>query len=79
MAPKFNKGQKVIIKPVSNQQLSPRDTDIEQYTGQIGEVTDYYWVSLSQGTNVVYLYTVRIGADQKEIALHEDELEMCPV
>ena len=79
MAPRFNKGQKVIIKPVSNQQLSARDTDLEQYTGQIGEIRDYYWISLSQGANVLYLYSVRIGADQKEIVLHEDELEMCTV
>ena len=78
MAPKFKKGQKVIIKPVSNQRLSPRDTDLEQYTDQIGEVADYYWISLSQGANVVYLYTVRIGTGYKEIVLHEDELEMYP-
>ncbi len=78
MAPKFNIGQKVVIKPVSNQRLSPRDTDVEQYAGQIGEVADYYWISLSRGTNVFYIYTIRIGTGHKEIVLHEDELEMYP-
>ena len=75
MAPKYEIGQKIIIKPVSNQRLSPRDSDLEPYAGQIGEVTDYYWVSVGRGAQVFYMYTVGIGNGHKEIVLHEDELE----
>jgi len=72
MAPKYEIGQKVIITPVRNQHLSPRDSNIEPYAGQSGTVTDYYWIS--RGAEVFYIYTVRIGNDDKEVVLHEDEL-----
>ena len=76
MAPKYNIGQKVVITPVSNQHPSPRDAGLEQYAGQVGEVTDFYWVSPNTG-KVFYIYTVRIGEEQKELVLHEDEIEAC--
>ena len=74
MAPKYEIGQKVIIRPVSDQPLSLRESDIESYAGQIGEITDYYWISPRTG-QFFYIYTVRIGADYKDVVLHEDELE----
>ena len=77
MAPKYKIGQKVIITPVKNQHLSPRDSDLEPYAGQVGEVTDYHWISPSTTVGVFYIYTVRIGTGHKEVVLHEDELEVC--
>lgn len=73
MAPKFEIGQKVTVIPVRGQPLSPRDSDIEQYSGQTGEVTDYYWIRPNTG-KVFYIYTVRIGNGHNEVVLHEDEL-----
>lgn len=72
MAPKYEIGQKVVITPVKPQSFTPRDADIEGYAGQSGQITDYYWVALNRG-GVVYIYTVRVG--DREVALHEDEVE----
>ncbi len=74
MGPKYEIGQKVTISLVNNQRLSPRDDNLESFTGQSGEITDYYWIS-PRGNEVFYIYTVRVGAGHKEIVLHEDELE----
>ena len=74
MPPKYVIGQKVIVTPVKNQQLSVRDADIETYAGQSGKVVDYHWISISKG-EILYLYTVQIGAGDKELVLHEDEVE----
>jgi hypothetical protein len=75
MAPKYNIGQKVTIKPVGTQSLSARDSGLEQYAGQSGTVIDYYWISLGGGARSFYVYTVRVGTEDEEITLHEDELE----
>ncbi len=74
MDPKCRIGQKVVIRPVSEQVAPPRDATLEPYAGQVGEVTDCYWLSPQAG-KVFYLYTVRVGEDRSEIALHEDEVE----
>ena len=74
MAPKYEIGEKVRIRTVTRQHLSPRDCDIEPYAGQSGKVTDYYWISLHRG-EAFYIYTVKVEADNKEIVLHEDEIE----
>ena len=74
MAPKYEIGRKVIIAPGKNQKLSPRDSDIEPYAGQIGEIIDYYWISPNRG-EMFYIYTIRMETDGKEVVLHEDELE----
>lgn len=74
MASKYEKGQKVIVTPVKNQQLSPRDSDIGVYEGECGKVTDYYWVSTGQSA-VFYIYTVRMETDHKDIIVHEDEIQ----
>ncbi|MFC1911573.1 hypothetical protein ACFLXG_00200 [Chloroflexota bacterium] len=75
MAPRYEIGQKVRIRPVSSQPLSPRDSGLEQYAGQHGEVADYYWITLDMGSTVVYTYTIRVGESREEVVLHEDELE----
>ena len=74
MAPKYEIGQKVIITPVKNQHLSPRDSDIGAYAGRSGQVTDYYWINTGSG-EAFYIYTVQIEAGPEDIVLHEDELQ----
>ena len=73
MAPKYEIGWKVIITPVGGQHLSPRDSDIEPYAGHSGTIIDHYWIS--RGAEVFYIYTVRVGNGNKEVVVHEDELE----
>ncbi len=75
MKPKFVVGQKVIITPVAKTPLSPRDSQLEQFIGQSGEVSDYYWVSFDRGTKAFYIYSIRVGSTEDEIVLHEDELQ----
>jgi len=74
MEPKYQIGQKVIIKQFKTKSRSARDSDIGQYAGQSGTVADYYWLSPNRG-EVFYIYTVKIGNGQKEIVLHEDEIK----
>ena len=73
MEPKYKIGQRVIAKLVKSQSLSARDSGIEQYAGQSGIVTDYYWIRPSAG-GVFYIYTVKMGESQEEIVLYEDEI-----
>ena len=74
--PKYMVGQKVIIQPTSEQSLTQRENDINQYAGQIGEISNYYWMNPPSG-QVFYIYNVRVGIDRKEIAVYEDEIEAC--
>ena len=74
MAPKYEVGQAVIVRPASSEHLSPRDSGLEPFAGRQGTVKDYYWISLSRRA-VFYIYSVRIGNSRKELVLHEDELE----
>ena len=74
MAPKYSIGQKVKIKLAESQHTSSRDCSIDTYVGQIGEVTNYYWIS-PHSSEVFYIYVVRDGPGHKEIALHDDEIE----
>ena len=74
MTHKYDRGQKVIITPVKNQHVSPRDSDIGAYAGRSGKVIDYYWINTSMG-EAFYIYTVRIEAEHKDIVLHEDEIQ----
>ncbi len=74
MEPKYQIGQKVIVKQFKTKLPSARDFDIGQYANQSGIVTDYYWTSPSRG-EVFYIYTVKIGTDQRKIVLHEDEIK----
>ena len=74
MAAKYEIGQKVIITPVKNQHLSPRDSDLGAYAGKNGKVTDYHWISTGR-SEVFYIYTVRTESDHEDIVLHEDEIQ----
>ena len=74
MEPKYNIGQRVIAKPVQSQTLSARDSGIEQYAGQSGIVTNYYWIRPNMG-GVFFIYTGKMGDGQEEIVLYVDELE----
>jgi len=76
MDPKYTIGQKVIVKPVADQPLSQRENDIENYAGQIGEISDFYWISPRTG-QVFYIYNVRMDTSRKEVVVYEDELEAC--
>ncbi|MFC1938171.1 hypothetical protein ACFLWH_00710 [Chloroflexota bacterium] len=76
MASKYQKGQKIIVAPVKNQDLSSRNLDLETYAGQNGEIIDYNWISLDRGSQIFYVYTVEIANSQKELVLHEDELKL---
>ena len=73
MAPKYEIGQRVRVRPV-RERVSPRDCDIASYAGTVGEVVHYHWISPRTG-QVFYMYTVRLGTDYKEVVLHEDEIE----
>jgi hypothetical protein len=74
--PRYVKGQRVIIRPVSEKGLTQRENDINLYAGQVGEVTKYYWISPRTG-QVFYIYNVRVGRERKEIVVYEDEMEAC--
>ena len=74
MSSKYEIGQKVIIMPVENQRLSPRGSDLGEYAGQSGQVIDYYWIG--SGSDIFYIYTVKTEADNREIVLHEDEIQI---
>ncbi len=73
MAPKYEKGQKVIITPTENNNLSARDSTLKQHAGKIGKVVDYYWITLRTGARV-YIYTIQLDDKGEEAVLHEDEL-----
>ncbi len=74
MPTKYEIGQRIVIKPVSEQDLSVRESAIRPYVGQTGEISDYHWIEPPTG-QVFYLYTVRVGTGDKEIILYEDEIE----
>ena len=74
MVAKYSIGQKVTIKQADSQRLLTRDSAIDEYAGQVGEVTNYYWIN-PRGGQVFYIYEVRIGTGHEEIALHEDEIK----
>ena len=46
MAAKYEKGQKVLIKPVGGKNMSVRESAISPYSGLIGEVFDLYWIAV---------------------------------
>ena len=73
MLTKFKIGDKVTTKKsVSKQNFSTRDYALNKNAGQIGEITDYYWIRPPNGENF-YLYTVKVGTNSKDIVLYEDE------
>ena len=74
MAPKYEKGQRIIITPAKHERSSPRDSDISKYAGRNGKVTNYYGINMARG-ETFYIYTVRLGDDDEDIVLHEDEMQ----
>ena len=76
MDAKYEIGQKVIVKPVKDQPLSQRENDVDDYAGQVGEVSDFYWISPRTG-QVFFIYNVRMASNRKEVVVYEDELEAC--
>jgi hypothetical protein len=76
MEPKYSIGQKVIIQPVSEPGPTKRENDINRYAGQIGEVTDFYWISPRSG-QLFYIYNVLLGREKREVVVYEDEMEPC--
>jgi len=75
-SPKYIIGQRVIIQPVSEQNLTQRENDISLFAGQVGEVCDYFWMNPPSG-KVFYIYNVLVGVNKKEIVVYEDEIEPC--
>ena len=74
--PKYMIGQKVIIQPSGEQSTTQRESEINDYAGQTGVVTNLYWMNPPSG-RMFYIYNVRVGQARKEIAVYEDELEAC--
>jgi len=74
MEPRYKVGQKVMVRPAKSQAPAARDSAIEQYAGQTGIVSDFYWIKPNTG-DIFYVYMVKLGEDEKEIVLHEDEIE----
>ena len=67
-------GEEILIKPVSEQGLSLRESTLTHYTGQIGKIINYHWIIPPTG-EVFYLYTVQVDNGNKELVLYEDEIQ----
>ena len=74
MGPRYEIGQRVVVKPVSEPDMSLRKSNMDPIAGQSGEVADYHWIS-PPGGEVFYIYEVRISNGHKEVVLYEDEIE----
>jgi spore germination protein GerM len=73
--PRFARGQKVIIKPVNENGITARENSVNEYAGQVGEVSTYYWIN-PRNEQIFYIYRVKVGKEtKKEIVVYEDELE----
>ena len=70
---RYKHGQEVTIVPAKSLRSTPRDAAIEPYIGQSGKIVDYYWIR--PGTDIFYIYTIRINGSKKEVVVHEDEIE----
>ena len=73
MASKFKIGQRVTVQPTDRKGVSLRDSSLEPYVGEQGEVTDLYSISPTPGDEF-FIYRVRIGTGRTTVVLHEDEL-----
>jgi hypothetical protein len=74
MASHYQRGQKVIIVPTREQALTPRDAKIEPFVGRSGVITDYYWIDAPIGNDRVYIYTIKMKEENKEVVVYEDEI-----
>ncbi len=75
MASRFKIGQRVTVQPTGRQDVSLRDSSLEPYVGEPGEVTDLYSISPTPGDEF-FIYRVRIEAGRKTVVLHEDEMAL---
>ena len=73
--PRYVKGQKVVIKPAGDAGITQRENSVNEYAGQLGEISSYYWIS-PRSEHVFYIYKVKVGKEgaKKEIVVYEDEL-----
>ncbi len=76
--PKYKPGQQVrITKPIDCPSASLRDCTLEPYIGRTGRITKFFWIGPRPGEIFfVYLVSVRVNDREKEILLHEDEMEI---
>ena len=74
MTPRYKVGQKVKVRELSAQTSDPREATLMKYSGRVGKVVEYYWIS-PRFSAVFYLYRVRFGDESDEIVLHEDEIQ----
>ena len=75
MAAHYRRGQKVIIAPESNQSAPARDSNLEPFAGRSGVISDYYWLELPNGNNDrVFIYTIKIKDEDREVVVYEDEI-----
>jgi hypothetical protein len=72
--PRFGKGQRVVIKPVDEKGVTKREYAVNEFAGEVGEISDFYYMNLRSG-QVFFIYNVRVGKEKKEIVVYEDELE----
>jgi hypothetical protein len=75
--PRFAKGQKVIIKALNEDGTTQRESSVNTYAGQVGEISNFYWIS-PRSEQIFYIYKVKVGKEKQakeEIVVYEDELE----
>ncbi|MGD1118864.1 MAG: hypothetical protein ABR886_05190 [Dehalococcoidales bacterium] len=72
--PRYTKGQKVVIRPISETGATQREYNVSEYASKVGEISNYYWISPREG-QIFFIYNVRVGKERKEIVVYEDELE----
>ena len=84
MEPKFNRGQRVLIRSVKNQHYQLKYPEIEQYVGESGSIAESYWIGASEPSNVGvkvpnlsenYFYRVRLDLQNKLVTIPEEALE----
>ena len=74
VTPRYIKGQKVVIKPVDGEGTTQRENSVNEYAGQVGQISDFFYISPRTG-QIFFIYNVRVGKERKEIVVYEDELE----
>ncbi len=76
--PKYKIGQQVVVaKPADISVTSMRDCTLEPYVGRTGRVTKCYWIGpRASELFFVYVVAIMVNGREKEIILHEDEIEM---
>jgi hypothetical protein len=76
MTSHYRRGQKVIIVPAKNQSRSPWDSKLEPYAGRSGVISDYYWLEVPTADNRVFIYTVKMKDEDREVVVYEDEIRV---